>query len=372
VIRRFGLAGALWLACACGSPPPAAYVRESKDAEKARDRGDHLEAARHYERAALKAGKARDADEARYRAADSYARAGDAARAEALYRALAKSPDSERAARADFALAELWQKQGRAEQARTQRVDAMHRHPSSGLAARALTAHLAELREQEGGERVLAFLTAEQESAVGQSELAETIAYRRARELTELGRHAEARDAYLSCAERFPYPGGAYWDDALYRAAEAELALGQPERARSHLTRLLREQEGASITGSYQRGRYAEAQLKLAEIYRDLLHDPARARLELRKVWLHHPTSRLVDDALFQEALLAHRSGDTAGTCAPLRIIVSKLPDSRYAPCAHVLCESMPATSDRACRDYILREGGLTTNGASRTEAPSR
>lgn len=370
MIRRFGRACALLLACACGSPPTPAYVSESKEAENARDRGDHREAARHYEQAARNAGTARDADEARYRAADSYARAGDAARAEALYRALARNPDSERAARADFALAELWKKQGRAGEARAQRVDAMHRHPGSGLAARALAAHLAELRDEEGGQRVLAFLTAEQESAVGQSELAETIAYRRARELTELGRHAEARDAYLSCAERFPYPGGAYWDDALYRAAEAELVLGQPERALTHLARLLREQEGASITGSYQRGRYAEAQLKVAEIYRDVLHDPARARLELRKVWVHHPTSRLVDDALFQEALLAHRAGDAAGTCAPLRIIVNQLPESRYVPCAHLLCESLPAANGRTCRDYILREGGLTTSGASQAEAP--
>jgi TolA-binding protein len=356
----------LLLACACGSPPTAAYARESKLAESARDRGDHLAAARHYEQAARRAGKPRDADEALYRAADSYARGGDAARAEALYSSLAKSPDSQRRARADFALAELWQEQGRAEQARAQRVDAMHRHPNSGLAARALTKHLAELREQGGGERVLAFLTAEQESAVGASELAETIAYRRARELGELGRHAEARDAYLKCAELFPYPGGAYWDDALYRAAETELVLAEPERALAHLARLLREQEGASITGSYQRGRYAEAQLKIAEIYRDVLRDQLRARRELRKVWERHPTSRLVDDALFQEALLAHRSGEPAAACAPLAILVSKLPESRYVPCAHLLCGSMPEARGRTCRDYIKREGGLATSGEPR------
>lgn len=368
--RTLGSIGVLALLCACGSAPTAAYASESKLAERARDRGDHMAAARHYEQAARGAGKPRDADEAIYRAADSYARGGDAGRAEALYRSLARSPDSQRRARAEFALAELWQKQGLAEQASAQRVDALHRHPDSGLAARALTVHLAELREQGGGERVLAFLTAEQESAVGASELAETIAYRRARELSELGRHAEARDAYLQCAERFPYPGGAYWDDALYRAAEAELVLGEPQRALSHLTRLLREQEGASITGSYQRGRYAEAQLKIAEIHRDILHDAARARRELRKVWERHPTSRLVDDALFQEALLAHRAGDSAATCTALGILVSKRPDSRYVPCAHQLCSSLPEARGRSCRDYIMRGGGLTTRGPSADEAP--
>jgi Tetratricopeptide repeat len=121
---------------------------------------------------------------------------------------------------------------------------------------------------------------------------------------------------------------------------------------------MLAEQESASIVGSYQRGRYAEAQFKIAEIYRDVLHEPARARAELRKVWQNHPTSRLVDDALFQEALLARSAGDEAGTCTPLSIIVQKLPDSRYVACAHLLCEAI-AESPRACHDYIKRAAGL-------------
>jgi TolA-binding protein len=351
---------------ACGSPPTPAYVSENGLAEAARDRGEHLEAARHFELAARAAGKPRDADEARYRAADSYARAGDVAHAEALYRALARSPNGERRERADFALAELWQRDGRSDEAREQRLRAVQRHPTSGLAARAMLEHLEELRADGGAERALAFVTAEADSPVGAGELGEVIAYQRARLLSELGRHAEARDAYLSCAERFPYPGGAYWDDALYRAAETELLLGAPEQALADLTRLLAEQEDASITGSYQRGRYAEAQLKIGQIYRDELHDPARARRELRKVWERHPTSRLVDDALFQEALVARAAGDAAGACQPLAIIVSRLPESRYAPCAHTLCSGVPELTGRRCHDYILREAS-----AGRASAPT-
>ena len=121
---------------------------------------------------------------------------------------------------------------------------------------------------------------------------------------------------------------------------------------------MLAEQEDASINGSYQRGRYAEAQLEIAKIYRDVLHDPARARRELRKVWQNHPTSRLVDDALFEEALLAHSAGDDAGTCAPLSLLVQKLPDSRYAACAHLLCATLAATPHE-CHDYIKRQAGV-------------
>ena len=361
-----GLALVTWLLLSgCGSPPAPGYVREKELAQAARVRGRHLAAAEHYERAAAAATKPRDAEEARYRAADSYARAGDAARAEALYRRLAAlGPSSQRRARAEFALADLWEANGRVDEAEAQRATAIRRYPSSGVASSALSQHLSYLRKRGGSERVLAYLAAES-AAIGTSELGETLAYRRARELQDQGRLAEARDAYLACAARYQYPAGAYWDDALFRAAEAELALGAPERALRHLARMLERQESASITGSYERGRYAEAQLKVAEIYRDSLHDDKRARIELRKLWERHPKSRLVDDALFQEALLAHRAGDRAGACDPLRIIVSQLSESRYVPCAHQLCDSLPKTPGRDCRGYIERAAGLTKLGAS-------
>lgn len=352
--RWVGLLAAL----GCGSPPPAAYVQETEQARAARSKGEHAAAAQHYERAAALAEKPRDAEEARYRAADSYVRAGDTQRAESLYGSLAaQGPDAERRIRADFALAELLLDTGRVEAGQARLVEAIRRSPNSGLARRALGQHLDYLRERGGPDAVLAFLATETPK-LATSELGETLGYRRARELDEAGKTREARDAYLDCATRFPYPKGAYWDDALFRAAEKELALGDAPRAIQHLERMLTEQESAIITGSYERGRYAEAQLKLGEIYRDVLKDDARARRELRKVWEKHPKSRLVDDALFQESLLARSAGDEAGTCAPLSIIVEQLPDSRYAACAHLLCERLAATPN-VCHDYIKRAAGL-------------
>jgi TolA-binding protein len=349
---------ALLSGLACGSPPPPAYVKESEQAQASRSKGEHVAAARHYERAAQLARKPRDAEEARYRAAESYARAGDTAHAEALYTTLAaQGPDAERRARADFALADLLIETGRVVEGQARLAAAIRRQPNSGLARSALSQHLDYLRERGGSAQVLAYLDGESR-ALANSELGETLAYRRARELDESGKTAEARDAYLACATAFTYPGGAYWDDALFRAAEKELALGAARPALQHLERMLAEQESAVITGSYERGRYAEAQLKVAEIYRDQLGDPLRARRELRKVWEKHGKSRLVDDALFQEALLARRAGDEPGTCAPLIIIVRQLPDSRYAPCAHLLCSTLAAASGE-CHDYIKRAAGL-------------
>jgi tetratricopeptide (TPR) repeat protein len=351
---------ALWvLALGCGSPPPPAYVTESNQAEAARRRGDHASAAQHYQRAAELALKPRDADEARYRAAEAYAQGGDLSRARALYGDLVKG-GGERAERADFELAELLERAGRDAEADAWRARALHRHPSSGLAPGALRRHLDYLRDDGGAEAVLGYLEGDAQALLS-TELGEAILYRRARELDDAGRASEARDAYLACAAAFPYPAGAYWDDSLYRAAEQELKLGAPALALAHLTRLLDEREAAHITGSYQRGRYAEAQLKIAEIYRDSLHDDARARRELRKVWQEHPTSRLGDEALFEEALLARRGGDLAGTCEPLRLLVTEAKSSRYAPCAALLCPSLKPdeAAPRDCHDYIKRAAGL-------------
>lgn len=349
--------GAL-LALACGSPPVPAYVRENEAALAQSKRGQHAQAAESYERAASLAQQPRDAEEARFRAADSYARAGDRAHAQTLLEALAQQAhDVERRARADFAVAELLESAGQDQAADERRVAALRRHPASGNARAALTRHLDYLREHAGSAAVLAFLDAERPK-LQSTELGEPLLYFRARELDDTGHSAQARDAYLECAERYAYPRGLYWDDALFRAAEKELALGAPERAIAHLERLLGERESANFVGSYERGRYAEAQLKLGEIYRDALHDPARARRELRKVWINHPKSRLADDALFEEALLAHGVQDGPGTCEPLSIIVQNLPDSRYAACAHELCLTLPASA-RPCHDYIKRAAGI-------------
>jgi TolA-binding protein len=84
--------------------------------------------------------------------------------------------------------------------------------------------------EHGGARAALAYLDA-LTGEVGRSELAETIAYERAVHLALAGDEEGALAAFLATAERFPYPLGAYWDDALYRAAELEVALGRPRRA---------------------------------------------------------------------------------------------------------------------------------------------
>src|SRR5207244_3288426 len=97
------------------------------------------------------------------------------------------------------------------------------------------------------------------EPALGRSERAEQLLYARARSLDALGRSEPALSAYLDLAARFPYPQGAYWDDALFRAAACQQRLSRPEQALATLERMLAERETAHLSGSYERPRYADA-----------------------------------------------------------------------------------------------------------------
>src|SRR5262249_10557047 len=154
--------------------------------------------------------------------------------------------------------------------------------------------------------------------------------FARARSLAWEGNLARARDAYVDCANHFPYPFGSLFDDALWYASLLDEELGAPERAIEDLRRMLRTREVSTFGGSYERPRYSAAKLRVAVLYRDKLHDHASARRELHDLYENHPTSTLRDDALFQEARLAQADGDRAVACELGRILVTQFPDSKF------------------------------------------
>ena len=338
---------------ACAPNLPAAYVHARDAAESAYGSGHFAEAATLWLDAAKSARAARDRSEARYRAATSYERAGQPERARELYEQLARG-QSERAARATFALADLRIQGGEQAQGLAALEAAARKYPSSGVANLALRRYFAALRDQ-GGDRAVLDYIERVRPVLEQSELAEQLLYERARRLDALGSVTEARDAYLTVADRFPYPYGAYWDDALFRAAECELRLRQPGRAIAWLERMLAAREAAHFSGSYERSRFAEAAYRVAELYRDEQRDPEAARHAFHAVFVDYPTSTLRDDALWQEALLLRARGE-AEACAPLALLVERLPESRYTPCAHELCPRIAPLAQRECATYIQRD----------------
>jgi tetratricopeptide (TPR) repeat protein len=347
-MRRALLVTALLFGCAPQLPP--AYVQHRDAAQGAYASGHFAEAAHDWLEAAKAAATARDRSDARYRAAASYERAGDLERAREQY-ALLASGNSDRAARSAFTLADLRIQAGDEVAGYAALEAAIRKYPSSGVAGLAYRRYFAWLSSR-GGEQAVINYVARVLPELGSGELGEQLRYERAKRLDASGNKAGARDAYLDLATRYPYPHGAYWDDALLRGAECHVELGQPEAAVKLLQSMLAARETSHLSGSYERPHFADAAYRLAELYRDALHDPAAARRAFHDVFLNYPTSTLRDDALWQEALIL-RTLSPSEACAPLSQLVQQLPDSRYAPCAHEICAQLPALIGRACHGYI-------------------
>jgi len=350
-VKRALLLAAFLVACA--PTLPAAYVSARDAAESAYARGQFVQAAEYWLRAADSAAGARDRSDARYRAATSYERAGRIEDASKWYRLLA-SGQSERAARATFALADLRLASGDAAGGLAELEAAIRKYPSSAIASLALRRYFSALADQGGDQAVLDYV-ARALPELEQSDLAEQLLYERARRFDAQGKTEQALKAYIAVADRFPYPYGAYWDDALLRGSECALHLGQPENAIALLERMLRARETSHLSGSYERPHFADAAFRIAELYRDTRRDPEAARRAFRGVFNDYPTSTLRDDALWQEALLGRRVSE-ALACEPLRLLVERLPDSRYAPCAHEMCEKVAPVARRECAKYIEQE----------------
>ncbi|HKO49943.1 MAG TPA: tetratricopeptide repeat protein [Polyangiaceae bacterium] len=352
---------------ACAPTLPAAYVQARDAAESAYAKQQFEQAAERWLSAAASAGSARDRSEARYRAATSYERAGRIEDARKWYRVLA-SGKSERAPRATFALADLRLAGGDAAGGLAELEAAIRKYPSSAIAGLALRRYFASLAEQGGDQAVLDYIQHALPKLDG-TDLAEQLLYERARRLEARGAITEAANAYVALADRFAYPYGAYWDDALLRAADCELRSNKPENAIALLERMLRARETSHLSGSYERPHFADAAYRVAELYRDARHDPDAARRAFRGVFVDYPTSTLRDDALWQEALLARRISETRA-CEPLELLVKSVPDSRYAPCARQMCTKIAPVPRRECAAYIERElRGREPGSAARPES---
>lgn len=366
MIERAGrLLAVLLLVAGCAPSLPESYQRSRAAAERAYAAGRYEEAAAHWSEAADQAERPRDRAEARYRTAASLERAGRHAEAARMLATLQREmPKSERAARAAYDQADIEIESGDPEKGYQMLEQVIVDYPSSGVAKSAIGRHVSWQQEKAGSDRVLAWIAGLRPRLKG-TPAAEQLEYVYAGQLEKAGRARAARNHYLWLADRYPYPQGAYWDDALWHASLIDEELGDYRAAIADLERMLREQEPSSLQGSYQRQRFGEARYRIAELCRDRLGDEERARRVFHQVWTDHPTSLRRDDALWNEAILAKKAHDGAAACRALELLASGMPDSRYVPCAPVLCESMSAPEGTRCHDYI-RRGVESGAGAER------
>lgn len=343
----------------CAPHRGAAYERALAEARHAHHNGRFDTAAERFDEAARTAKVPRDAVYARYEAALARARAGDVARAAAELRALADTkPPNAYSAQAAYKAADLALERD-PDAGYAELEAAMLRFPESGVARVALGRILRHDDETAGAATALAHLEA-LGPRVANTALEQDVAYERSKRLADTGQTEAARDAFLDVARRWPYPKGAFFDDALYRASELEEKLGRPREAIAHLEHLLSFRESSATIGSYERPRYVPALLRIAQLYEERLNDRERAREALHRLYAEHKTSTMRDDALWREAELWQKDGNREAACDRLATLASDFPDSRYVPCAVERCPSTvtrPAKSKapKACRAYLTR-----------------
>lgn len=351
-----------WCLCllaivSCAPSRGAAFDRAYATAARAESAGRLAEAADDYDRAALAATRARDRDQAHWSAADVLSRAGRLGDAVARLDAMARDATSEHQAEAAYRAALLRIEHGDAERGWHDLEDVPRRFPAHGVshvAVRRLVAHADEQGTQAGLTELGAL-----ENDLGKTELVELVAFLSAQHVEALGSDAAARDAYVRIADCWPYPYGAFFDDALWSASLLDEKLGHPRSAAEDLERLVAQRETTTIMGSYERARYVPAMLRLGELYRDALHDHARARETYHRLYTDYAHSSKRDHALWEEAALWKQDGDAKTACDRLSTLVKEFPDSRYVPCATETCPGLerPSKSEapKECRDYIRR-----------------
>lgn len=342
----FGLALAAAFAVACAptlSSSSTTFLARLAEGTRAERHGRDLEAARAYGRAAAAADRRVDRDEALYRQSRSLI---DADRARAalpiLDRLAATRPVSRRTVRALYDSALLRLGLGFERRARADLERLVRRHPDTGLAARALATLLRVLdagdapgpnadgeasppRADSRGDALLASLV--RDRRVSASELGDNVLYEQARRREGRRDIAGARRALSLLVDRYPYPFGQLWDDALWNLARLDVQSGRPRDALGHLERMVAVAERSDFNGSYIRPRMSAAQLRIGEILRDELHDLDGALAAFRALPSRFPDSIHRDDAMLAVADILRTRGDRDEACALYRRVGS--PDAR-------------------------------------------
>jgi tetratricopeptide (TPR) repeat protein len=334
-----------------------AYEVAFAGAQRAEGAGRFTEAVTAYDDAASMARRKPDRDQARWDAAEMEVRAANTADALVRLDAIAADATSEHQAEAAYHAAQLRIEHGEADAGWHSMDQVPRRFPAHGVAYVAIR-HLVTHADERGPREGLAEIRSLNHD-LETTALAQLLAFLEAEHVEALGDDAGARDAYIRIADRWPYPFGGFFDDALWRASALDEKLGRYPQAVDDLERMVKERETTTIVGTYERPQYVPAMLRIGQLYRDRLHDHERARAAFHRLYTDFANSEKRDDALWLEASLWREDGDAVAACRRLSTLVHDFPDSRFVPCAIADCVGLerPAKSaaPRECHPYIRR-----------------
>jgi tetratricopeptide (TPR) repeat protein len=322
VLSRFSIACLLSLglsACAptLSMPRGKDHLDALAEAQTAQHHGRLDDAIADYQRAADTAERKVDRDEALYRQSRVYARKGDFKNAIAVCDKLGNEElVARRTLRARLDASRYrFQENIEVEKAENDLRDLMEDEPDSAAAQSALrllvVRHVDEVEDKEAG---LAWIR-ETRSTVRGSSLGEPLMGAEAELLMQLNRKDEAKLVLQRQVQRYPYPQGRRWDDALWQLADLALEDENPKQAIDYLQQMVDAHEVSFVIASYTRPRMPKAALRIARIYRDDLRDPDKALHAYAVVRSEFPRSTVVDDSLAEEAEMRIARGERDEGC---------------------------------------------------------
>ncbi len=351
------------LLVACGHAPASQYQIAFATGERAEGSGRYAEAALDFDDAARVAPNAREKNHAEYAAAQVLIRGGDRSTGAAKLRAIGNlSPPDEHSAEAAYEVASIEIEENDSS-AWIDLENAMTQFPNEGDAHRALQRLAIHIEEVSGPSAAIDWLR-KIAPRFEQTELVQAVHWEIAKRVEASGDLASARTLYRAIADRWPYPRGAYWDNSLFRMSAIDEKNRHFDDAISDLEEMLHQREEASVLGSYERPMYEPAAWHIAEIYRDELHDDAKAASAFHRVYAEFTTSLKRDDALWEESKIFRAQKDMSRACSTLSTLANRFPDSRYVPCAAAMCSdvSRPSKSKapKECPAYVLEPEAKT------------
>ena len=349
------------LAAGCGPTRSATYQKSFAEGERAQTAGRYSDAATAYASASEQANGLHDKEFATYLSGMMQARDGNIALAVRTLKPIADG-SGEYAASAAYKLADLEITHGDETRGYAMVADVPARFPDHGIGRVALTRTVRHLRDTTGdASRARVARLGEDRARENGSRRNGVVRARKGprRPRTEQG---SAR-LFFYGAETWPYPNGAFFDDALYSASFEDEKLGDADAAIADLQRLLSFRTSAWFYGSAQRPKYSPALYRIAVLYDERKKDRGKAREALWQLYTDHTTSPLRDDALFYDAKLWEAEGDHARACDTLKTLVTKLEDSKFVPCAEARCGLVREAKSKGAEDV--------PRGRERSEHPS-
>jgi len=360
-----------WL-FACSPIGGTTWLRAHAAGDRAYSAGRFDEATLAYAHAAEVAERPRDRDESLYAAAEASIRAGHVDDALKRFDALAaEKPIGDRSIRAAYRAAQIRLAHGQVDRAYRDLETIYKTAPDHGIARHALFAVIDRIDAQGGHAAAIAALAKLYAPNVN-NRLGPEILYALAGREEAIGAAREALDHYLAIADRYPYPTGALWDDALWHASLLQESLGEIKAAVASLERMLSVHETSDGNGSYDRPRMPAAALRLAELQRDRLDDHKAARRSFARMRSTFPKSVLVARAAFAQAQLAHADGDDGEACDLARMLLSQHADTRWARRSDEACPAVAEQAGKLRAERHAHKGKREIKDAGKEKAAER